>query len=172
MNPVSNGIFLLNQTLLEANHALIDSHSFNITYSKMCIMNVTAFPVQHLCAVSITTCIRVQRNTRGFIIGHCIIRLVLISNPHWLMKCQFSAHHDGFPVVGCRQHAAVGRSSSSCISGNGAIAQLGSARYATANCWLLLCPSTQTTPTGASPPAQTGTNSPGSHLTKQPWREE
>lgn len=98
------------------------------------------------CSLSVPflSCIRVQGNTRGFIIGHCIIRLLQISNPDWLMRCQFSAHHDGFPVVGCRQqHAAVGRSNSSCISGNGAIAQLGLARYATANCWLLLCPSTQ-----------------------------
>jgi len=68
-------------------------------------------------------------NTRGIFTGHCIIRLMLISNPQWLINRQFSARHDAFPVVGCR------RVSSSCVSGNDAIAQLGTARYATGNCW-------------------------------------
>lgn len=134
-------------------------------------MNVITPNLQHFpCSVSLPSLSRHARQYPGIYYGALYYQTRTdIKSSLAYKKCQFSAHHDRFPVVGCRQQrAAVGRSSSSCISGNGAIAQLGTARYATANCWLLLCPSTQTTPTGASPPAQTGSNSPGSLLTKQP----
>lgn len=59
-----------------------------------------------VCAASIKRCLCVFsffNNTRGYNVAHCIIKHLLISNPGWLIKCQFSAHHDLFPVVGCRR---------------------------------------------------------------------